>query len=100
MVKIVELDEGCRRQQVGEGWFADLGCTPTHAATLTVPAIMRATTISVLVPDERKAPAVRDALLGPLATSCPASILRKHANCVFWLDSLAASLYNAAKIPS
>ena len=95
MVKVVELDESCRRQQVGEGWFPDLASTPTHAATLTVPAIMRARAISVLVPDERKAVALRDALLGPVVTSCPASVLQRHTNCVLWVDKRAASLYKA-----
>ena len=100
LVKIVKLDESCRLQQVGEGWFPDLASTPTHAATLTVPAIMRAQAISVVVPDERKAQAVKDALLGPKDTACPASILRQHGNCVMWLDAPAASLYNSAKLQS
>lgn len=100
LVKIVELDEACRQQQAGEGWFKDLSSTPSHAATLTVPAIMRAQTISVVVPDQRKALAVKDALLGPISTSCPASVLRRHDNCVMWLDVAAASLYDAAKLQS
>ena len=92
LVKVVELDEPCRLQQVGEGWFESLETTPTHAVTLTVPAIMRARVISCLVPDERKAVAVRDALCGEISTKCPASVLRRHRNAVFWLDPDSVSL--------
>ena len=92
MVKIVELDEACKRQQVGEGWFDSIVNTPTMAATLPVPAIMRARTISVVVPDERKASAVKNSLLGDVTTACPASILRAHKNAVLWLDRHSESL--------
>ena len=64
---------------------------PTHAITLTVPAIMRAKAISCAVPDERKARAVAATLEGPLGTACPASILRTHADCVLWLDPASSS---------
>lgn len=91
-VKVVELDEACRRQQLGEGWFPTFDDVPTHALTLTVPAILRSRAISCVVPDERKAQAVKDALTGPIETTCPASILRTHGNTVIWLDRPAASL--------
>lgn len=91
LVKVVELDERCRRQQLGEGWFATPADVPTHALSLTIPAIMRCKTISCVVPDERKAQAVRAALLGEISTKCPASILRRHADAVMWLDEKAAS---------
>ena len=55
LVKVVELDDACRRQQLGEGWFASLDEVPTHAITLTVPAILRARSISCVAPDARKA---------------------------------------------
>jgi glucosamine-6-phosphate deaminase len=58
----VQLDDDCRRQQVGENWFPSLDETPTHAATLTVPAIMQSRQISCVVPDARKANAVRRVL--------------------------------------
>lgn len=90
-VKMVELDEGCRKQQLGEGWFPTLSDVPTHALTQTVPSIMRSQCISCVVPDERKAQAVYDALEGPVETSCPASILRTHQNITLWLDEPAAS---------
>jgi glucosamine-6-phosphate deaminase len=91
LVKVVELDEACRQQQLGEGWFPTLDDVPTHALSLTIPAIMRAKAISCVVPDERKAQAVKDALYGEISTACPASILRTHENAVLWLDEGAAS---------
>ena len=97
-VKLVELDEACRKQQQGEGWFPTLADVPTHAITLTVPAIMRAKAISCVVPDERKAPAVRDALHAPLGEACPATILRTHPDLTLWLDPPAASLLDAASL--
>ncbi len=95
MVKIVELDEACRKQQVGEGWFESLDKTPTKAATLTIPAILRSKAISVVVPDARKAEAVKNTLIGSIGTHCPASILRRHNNTILWVDANAFSLYQA-----
>ena len=91
LVKVVELDEACRMQQVGEGWFPTLTETPSHAVTLTVPAIMRARVISCVVPDERKADAIRGMLCGDISTKCPASVLRRHRRAVLWLDEGSAS---------
>jgi glucosamine-6-phosphate deaminase len=91
-VKTVKLDEACRRQQVGEGWFATIDDVPTHAITLTVPAIMACKRIISVVPDARKAEAVKSALLGPIATSCPSSILRTHPQATLFLDADSASL--------
>lgn len=92
LVKVVELDEACRRQQLGEGWFPTFEDVPRHALSLTIPAIMRARTISCVVPDARKAQAVHDALYGEISTVCPASVLRRHENTVLWLDEPASSL--------
>lgn len=91
LVKVVELDEACRRQQLGEGWFPTLADVPTHALSLTIPAIMRCQAISCVVPDQRKAEAVYKALYGPVATSCPASILRQHPNTTLFLEPDSAS---------
>lgn len=91
LVKQVALDEACRKQQLGEGWFKSMAEVPTHAITLTVPAIMRAKSISCVVPDARKADAVHGALNEPISTSCPATILRTHPDCVLWLDEPSAS---------
>ncbi len=91
-VKIVELDEACRRQQVGEGHFAGLDDVPTHALTLTVPALLAPRALQVVAPERRKAEAVRAALTGPVSTACPASILRKQAHAVLFLDTESATL--------
>ena len=92
LVKLVALDDACRRQQVHDGCFPALDDVPTHALTLTISALLSAREISCVVPGERKAIAVRDALLGPIATSCRASILRTHPRAVLHLDEAAASL--------
>lgn len=92
LVKVVELDDACRRQQLGEGWFKTLEDVPTEALTLTVPAILRCKKIFSIVPDGRKAQAVYDALKGPISTKCPASILRTHADITLYLDRDSASL--------
>ncbi len=90
--KIVKLDEASRRQQVGEGHFAALDAVPTHAITLTIPALLAARKVLVIVPEQRKAPAVRAALTGPITTACPASILRTAAHARLYLDAESASL--------
>jgi glucosamine-6-phosphate deaminase len=91
LVKVVELDEACRKQQLGEGWFPTLEDVPTHALSLTIPAIMRCKTISCVVPDERKAEAVYNTLNAEISTACPATILRTHPDCVLYLDEGSAS---------
>ncbi|UCH64331.1 MAG: glucosamine-6-phosphate deaminase [Fidelibacterota bacterium] len=90
LVKEVELDEACRRQQLGEGWFPTFEDVPQVALSLTIPAIMNSKAISCVVPDKRKAAAVYDALYGPISTACPASILRKHSDVTLFLDPFSA----------
>jgi glucosamine-6-phosphate deaminase len=90
-VKLVKLDEACRRQQVGEGAFADLEAVPKYAYTLTVPALCGARRMICVVPERRKAAAVRNALTGPISPSCPASMLRRQAQAVLYLDADSAS---------
>jgi len=97
LVKIVELDEQCRKQQLGEGWFATLDDVPSHALSLTIPAIMSSKTISCVVPDKRKAKAVYDTLYGPISTDCPASILRTHPDTTLFLDIQSAGKIDQAK---
>ncbi len=89
-VKVVELDAACRRQQVGEGHFATDADVPALAMTVTIPALLRATRVLAIVPEARKAPAVRAALHGPVATSCPASILRRTPQATVFLDADSA----------
>ncbi|SHF64819.1 glucosamine-6-phosphate deaminase [Mariniphaga anaerophila] len=91
LVKIVELDDACRKQQLGEGWFPTFDDVPTHALSLTIPQIMSCKAISCVVPDERKAEAVYNTLNAEISTACPATILRKHPETILFLDKGAAS---------
>lgn len=95
-VKVVELDEVCRRQQVGEGHFPTLGDVPTHALSLTVPALLYPDHLQVVAPEKRKAEAVRAALHGPIASACPASVLRTTKKARLFLDADSASLLGGA----
>lgn len=95
LVKEVELDDACRLQQVHDGWFSSFDETPRRALTLTVPAIMSSQVINCVVPGERKADAVHDTLNGPIATACPASILRRHHNATLFLDSASGARVRA-----
>jgi glucosamine-6-phosphate deaminase len=90
-VKLVELDEACRRQQVGEGHFPDIPTVPTHAITVTIPALLRASTVLAIVPEARKAEPVRRTLEGPISTACPATILRRQPHATLYLDVDSAS---------
>ena len=92
LVKIVKLDTTCKQQQVGEGHFPHLDAVPSHALTLTIPALCSARRMICIVPEQRKATAVRGALQGPISTSCPASILRRQSHCTLFLDTESASL--------
>lgn len=85
-VKAVELDDVCRQQQVDDDCFPTFAAVPTHALTLTVPRLMRADRLFCIVPGAAKRWAVEQSLRGPVSTSCPASILRRHPNCAFYLD--------------
>jgi glucosamine-6-phosphate deaminase len=78
-------------QQVYDGCFATIAEVPAHAYTLTIPALLAAKTLAVVVPGPRKADAVRSALRGPISESCPASVLRTHAGAVLYLDRESAS---------
>lgn len=89
-VKQVALDEVSRCQQVGEGHYASLSEVPTHALTMTIPALRAARKMICIVPETRKASAVRGTLLGPVSTDCPASILRETPHAVLYLDADAA----------
>jgi len=91
LIKVVELDEACRRQQLGEGWFPTLEDVPKEALSLTIPAIMQCKTISCCVPGERKAEAIKNTLNAEIDTACPATILREHGDTVVFLDTGSAS---------
>ena len=90
-VKVVELDTGCRIQQVNEGHFPSIEAVPTHAITVTIPALLRARRVIANVPEARKAAPVRAALEGPVSTACPASVLRTCSHARLYLDRDSAS---------
>jgi glucosamine-6-phosphate deaminase len=88
---IVQLDEACRRQQWGEGWFPTLDDVPTRAISMTVRQILKSREIVCSVPDERKAQAVVAAVEGPVTPEVPASILQRHPQTTLYLDPPAAA---------
>ena len=89
---VVDLDEACRRQQLGEGWFPDLESVPRQAISMSIQQILKSRTIICTVPDARKAEAVRNATQGPVTPDVPASMLQTHPDCHLFLDAAAASL--------
>jgi glucosamine-6-phosphate deaminase len=89
-VKIVKLDNASRRQQVGEGHFKNIDEVPTHAITLTIPALLAARHILALVPEARKSDAVYRSLTGPITAECPGSILRRTPHAHLYLDANSA----------
>ena len=91
---IVNLDEACRRQQLGEGWFPTFEDVPRQAISMSVRQIMKAREIVCVVPDARKAEAVRNCLEKEIGPDYPASILRRHQSAVVYLDTASASLLN------
>ncbi|MGH7940430.1 MAG: glucosamine-6-phosphate deaminase [Limisphaerales bacterium] len=93
---VVKLDEKCRRQQVGEGWFRELAQVPKLAISMSVRQILKARKILCIVPDKRKAEAVKACLEGEISATAPASILRSHADVTFYLDKDSASLLDRA----
>ncbi len=94
---IVNLDDRCRRQQLGEGWFPTFEAVPSRAISMGIRQILKSRQIIVSVPDQRKAEAVRNTLEGPISPNCPASILRTHPSCRMYLDGPAASLLTNPK---
>lgn len=92
---VVDLDDACRRQQMGEGWFETLQDVPRQAISMSVRQIMAARQIILSVPDSRKAEAVRHAVLGDVSPIYPASILQGHGGCTLHLDPDSASLLDA-----
>ncbi len=95
---IVELDEACRRQQVGEGWFDSIAHVPTQAISMSIRQILSASKILCSVPDRRKAEAVRNTLEGDVSPEVPASALRQHNDVVLVLDPSSASLLSPESV--
>jgi glucosamine-6-phosphate deaminase len=90
---VVDLDEGCRRQQMGEGWFPTLEDVPAQAISMSIRQIMKSKAIIASVPDQRKAQAVKDCLVGDeVSPMAPSSILKQHPDTTVYLDEASASL--------
>jgi len=91
-VKVVELDEACRLQQVHDGAFDALDDVPRRALSLTIPTVMARPKLFAIVPGPAKQAAVNAAVEGPIATTCPASILRRHPDAHLFLDRDSAAM--------
>jgi glucosamine-6-phosphate deaminase len=89
---IVNLDEKCRQQQLGEGWFQRIDDVPRQAITMSVKQIMKSARIICSVPDSRKAQAVKDCFENPVSNLFPGSILQEHPQCICFLDKLSSAL--------
>lgn len=89
---VVHLDEACRRQQLGEGWFLTFDDVPMQAISMSIRQIMKSAAIVCTVPDARKAQAVKGAVEGPVTNLHPSSILQQHPQCALFLDEPAAAL--------
>jgi glucosamine-6-phosphate deaminase len=93
---IVNLDEACRKQQVGEAWFADISQVPKQALSMSAQQVLKAKEILAVVPDRRKAEAIKKCFEGEISPMAPASILRTHPNATIYLDKASASLLGPA----
>jgi glucosamine-6-phosphate deaminase len=93
---IVELDEACRQQQVGEAWFQSISDVPKQAISMSVKQILKSKEIIAVVPDTRKAKAIQACFEGPISPMAPASILRTHSDATIYLDRNSAALLTAA----
>ena len=89
---IVNLDEACRQQQVGEAWFSEISQVPKQAISMSARQILKSKEILAVVPDRRKARAVKACVEGEISPMAPASILRRHSNATIYLDTNSASL--------
>ena len=97
---VVEPDEACRRQQVGEGWFRDISEVPRQAISMSVRQILKAKEVISIVPDARKALAVKTCFEGEISAMAPASILRTHPATTVYLDRDSERLLNPATLAS
>ena len=94
----MRLDEACRRQQVGEGWFKGLTEVPERAISMSIRQILKARAVLCIVPDARKAQAVKACLEGEISPMAPASILRTHPDTTLFLDRHSASLLKPERL--
>jgi glucosamine-6-phosphate deaminase len=89
---VVALDHACRLQQVGEGWFKNLDAVPKQAISMSVRQVLKSREILAVVPDARKAPAIKACFDGPISPMAPSSILRNHPNATVYLDRQSSAL--------
>ena len=94
---VVNLDDACRQQQVGEGWFENVAEVPRQAVSMSIQQILKAEHVICIVPERRKAQAVRDCLELEVSPLHPASILQRHPRASVYLDSESAALLKSAK---
>lgn len=97
-VKVVELDDVCRQQQVDDGCFPSMADVPRSAITVTIPTLLSARRLFCVVPGPAKAEAVRSTVVGRLSTECPGTILRTHPGCTLYLDSESAAALRDALV--
>ncbi len=97
LVNVVKLDDACRQQQVNDGCFPDFASVPTHALSLSCPALMSGNALVCVVPGPRKAAAVRATIQDSISTACPATILRTHPDATLYLDAASAALLPSNK---
>lgn len=97
---VVNLDDACRRQQVGEGWFPDLQSVPHRAISMSVKQVLQAKEILAVVPGPKKAPAIQACFDGPISPMAPSSILRTHPNATIYLDKESAALLSPSTLSS
>lgn len=93
-VKVVELDQTCRRQQVNDGCFVSLDEVPTNAFTITIPELMHVSKLFAIVPAKTKAEAIKKTCDGPISTECPSSFLRTHKDATLYIDKDSGALLN------
>ena len=94
LVKVVELEMACRQQQVNEKLFSAIDMVPTHAVTITIPALLKASYMFCMVPAKNKAEAVFHTLNDEISEKCPATILKTKKDAILYLDEESASLLN------
>ncbi len=94
---VVQLDEACRQQQAGEGWFSSMDDVPQRAISMSIQQILKARSIVCTVPDQRKAGAVKSTVEGPVTPDVPASILQQHPRVTLFLDEASASQMGSSR---
>jgi len=95
---VVNLDQACRQQQVGEGWFANIDEVPKQAISMSVKQVLKSKEILAIVPGPKKARAIKACFDGPISPMAPSSILRTHANTIIYLDLESAALLSSATL--